>query len=153
MLIAARERAGCHVNASLVGPTHQAAMQDAPPQDSVWLVEVGNKQIVAPVSLNPAAATVCSVQPLTPQHQPSLVTTSITKVAHLQAQLQLPQPQPVVASMQAVLLALPAAWRAVAQSTPPAPAWMHATVATATTNLVTQKKKITNLFSGYRVSV
>ena len=34
--------------------------------------------------------------------------------------------------MQAVLLALPAAWRAVAQSAPPAPAWVHASTTAST---------------------
>ena len=91
-----------------------------------------NKQIVVPVSLSPATATSCNAQPLTPQHHPSLVTAGITKLAHLQAKLQLPQPQHVAASMQAVLLALPAAWRAVAQSAPPAPAWVHASTTAST---------------------
>ena len=116
----------------LCGPHRLLLPQDMQSEDVLNEQLFHNKQIVVPVSLSPATATSCNAQPLTPQHHPSLVTAGITKLAHLQAKLQLPQPQHVAASMRAVLLALPAAWRAVAQSAPLAPAWVHASTTAST---------------------
>ena len=66
-----------------------------------------------------------AARPLTVNDQPQLVSASITQVAHLQAALQLQQPQSLAASLQTLLHLLPAAWQSIASSPPAVPHWVQ----------------------------
>ena len=79
-----------------------------------------NRQITVP---NNASAGSTAQKPLMPQEHTILLTAGITKVAHVQAALQLHQPQALTACLQTVLLAMPAAWQTVASSVPAPATW------------------------------
>ncbi|DBB04266.1 TPA: hypothetical protein ACH3X1_013285 [Trebouxia sp. C0004] len=84
-----------------------------------------NRQVSVPLgSSATASATDTTIsRPLTPHDQPLLLATGITKVAHLQAALQQPQPAAFTACLQSVLMTMPPPWRAIATAAPTAPAW------------------------------
>ncbi|KAL3134186.1 hypothetical protein ABBQ32_008101 [Trebouxia sp. C0010 RCD-2024] len=71
-------------------------------------------------------------RPFTPQDQPLLLAAGITKVAHLQAALQVQHPQALTACLQSLLLALPLPWQAAATAAPTAPPWRQGHSASGT---------------------
>ncbi|KAL3136231.1 hypothetical protein ABBQ32_007243 [Trebouxia sp. C0010 RCD-2024] len=71
-------------------------------------------------------------RPFTPQDQPLLLAAGITKVAHLQAALQIQHPQALTACLQSLLLALPLPWQAAATAAPTAPPWRQGHSASGT---------------------
>ena len=81
-----------------------------------------NRQITMPIN---ASAGCTAQKPLMPQEHTILLTAGITKVAHVQAALQLHQPQALIACLQTVLLAMPAAWQTVASSAPTPATWQQ----------------------------
>lgn len=86
-----------------------------------------NRQITVPVSSSAASP---AHRPLMPQDHRLMLTAGITKVAHLQAALQLHQPQALTACLQFMLQALPSAWQTVASSAPAACTWLQGVSAT-----------------------
>ncbi|KAL3138218.1 hypothetical protein ABBQ32_006038 [Trebouxia sp. C0010 RCD-2024] len=97
------------------------------PDEGITLAEplFLNQQIQLPLS--PAATHSANggmgSRPFTPQDQPLLLAAGITKVAHLQAALQVQHPQALTACLQSLLLALPLPWQAAATAAPTAPPW------------------------------
>ncbi|KAL3134178.1 hypothetical protein ABBQ32_008093 [Trebouxia sp. C0010 RCD-2024] len=93
-----------------------------------------NQQIQLPLS--PAATHSANggmgSRPFTPQDQPLLLAAGITKVAHLQAALQVQHPQALTACLQSLLLALPLPWQAAATAAPTAPPWRQGHSASGT---------------------
>ncbi|KAL3135451.1 hypothetical protein ABBQ32_007473 [Trebouxia sp. C0010 RCD-2024] len=93
-----------------------------------------NQQIQLPLS--PAATHSANggmgSRPFTPQDQPLLLAAGITKVAHLQAALQVQHPQALTDCLQSLLLALPLPWQAAATAAPTAPAWRQGRSASGT---------------------
>ncbi|KAL3155051.1 hypothetical protein ABBQ32_001027 [Trebouxia sp. C0010 RCD-2024] len=93
-----------------------------------------NQQIQLPLS--PAATHSANggmgSRPFTPQDQPLLLAVGITKVAHLQAALQVQHPQALTACLQSLLLALPLPWQAAATAAPTAPPWRQGHSASGT---------------------
>ena len=81
-----------------------------------------NRQIT--VTINASAGSTAQ-KPLMPQEHTILLTAGITKVAHVQAALQLHQPQALLTCLQTVLLAMPAAWQTVASSAPAPATWQQ----------------------------
>ena len=89
-----------------------------------------NKQVTQPAYTSAASSSSSATagpvaRPLAVQDQPQLISAAVTKVAHLQAALQLQQPQPFSASLQAVLHLLPTSWQTIASSQPAAPQWVQ----------------------------
>ena len=83
---------------------------------------VFNRQITMPINASAGSTT---QKPLMAQEHTILLTAGITKVAHVQAALQLHQPQALTACLQTVLLAMPAAWQTVASSAPAPATWQQ----------------------------
>ena len=86
-----------------------------------------SQQVSVPLPASAASGSSSNTvgKPLTPQDQPLLLTSSITKVAHLQLALQQQHPPPLSTCLRSVLLALPQPWQAVATAAPAIAAWQQ----------------------------